>query len=220
MGHWIDLDTAQGPIRAWREDPAGIPRGGIVVLQEIFGVNGHVRDVTRRFADAGYSALAPALFDPVERGVELDYDDAGIAQGRAHVAALGNDTAVEGARAAADLLQAEGLRTGTVGFCWGGSIAYLANTRLGLPAVSYYGTRTLSFLDEPLRAPMMFHFGEHDASLPPEAVQRHRDAHPGAVVHVYDAGHGFNCDRRADHAPDAAAQAWARTLDFFEDALK
>ena len=220
MGHWIDLDTGHGPIRAWREDPAGAPKGGIVVLQEIFGVNGHIREVTRRFADAGYSAIAPALFDPVEHGVELDYDDAGVARGREHVAALGTERAVEGARAAAAQLQAEGLRTGAVGFCWGGSIAYLANTRLGLPAVSYYGTRTLAFLDEHLRSPMMFHFGEHDASLPPEAVQRHRQAHPHAPVHVYDAGHGFNCDRRADHAPEAAALAWTRTLDFFEDNLR
>ncbi|MBB1060660.1 dienelactone hydrolase family protein [Marilutibacter spongiae] len=220
MGHWTDLDTPQGPIRAWREDPAGVPRGGIVVLQEIFGVNAHVRDVTRRVADAGYSALAPALFDPVERDVELDYDDAGIARGRALVAQLGTERAVDGARAAAERLQGEGLRTGAVGFCWGGTIAYLANTRLGLPAVSYYGTRTAGFLDEALRAPMMFHFGEHDASLPPGTVQRHRDAHPGALVHVYDAGHGFNCDRRADHAPAAAAEAWPRTLAFFEDALR
>ncbi|MCF7223191.1 dienelactone hydrolase family protein [Marilutibacter chinensis] len=220
MAHWIDLDTAHGPIAGWRADPTGEPKGGIVVLQEIFGVNSHIRSIAGRLADVGYTALAPALFDLVERGVELDYDDAGIARGRELVGALGIERAVECAGAAADLLQSEGLRTGAVGFCWGGTLAFLADTRLGLPAVSYYGARSVPFLDEPLRAPMMFHFGEHDASIPPEAVQAHRDKQPGARIHVYDAGHGFNCDRRHDYVPEAAAAAWPRTLDFFEENLR
>lgn len=220
MPHWTDLDTAHGPIAAWRADPAGMPRGGIVVLQEIFGVNAHIRSITERLADAGYTALAPALFDLVERGVELGYDAQGIERGRERVNALGLDRAVECARAAADLLQAEGLRTGAVGFCFGGTLAFLANVRLGLPAVSYYGARSLPFLDEPLRAPMMFHFGRHDASIPADAIQAHRDKQPAARIHVYDAGHGFNCELRHDYVPEAAAAAWPRTLDFFEESLR
>jgi carboxymethylenebutenolidase len=108
---------------------------------------------------------------------------------------------------------------GAVGFCWGGSLALLANTRLGLPSVSYYGARSVGFLDEPLRAPMMFHFGEHDGSIPPADIEKHRHAYPQAQVHIYDAGHGFNCDRRADYDADAAATAWTRTVDFLRDAL-
>ena len=167
MPRWIDLDTPHGPVRAWRAEPAGPARGGIVVLQEIFGVNPHVRDVAARCADAGYIALAPSLYDPVEPGVELDYDADGTQRGVALRNALGFDRAVDIVEAAAESLQQEGLRTGVVGFCWGGSVAFLANARLGLPTVSYYGARSVPFLDEPARAPMLFHFGGRDASIPP-----------------------------------------------------
>lgn len=220
MSHWIDLVTPHGPIGAWRADPVGTGKGAVVVLQEIFGVNAHIRSVAERLAEAGFTALAPALFDPVERGVELDYDAAGIERGRTLVATLGLERAMDCAAAAAELLQAEGLRTGAVGFCYGGTLAFLCNTRLGLPAVGYYGSRSVAFLDEPLRAPMMFHFGEHDASIPPAAVQAHREKLPQAHIHVYDAGHGFNCDQRHDYVPEAAAAAWPRTLEFLEDSLR
>ncbi|KGM57176.1 hypothetical protein N799_10045 [Lysobacter arseniciresistens ZS79] len=221
MNRWIDLETPHGPIRGWRCEPAGPSRGAVVVVQEIFGLNSHIRDVAARFADAGFLALAPALFDPVERGVELDYDRAGINRGRALTAKLGFDRAVDLVGAAAHSLQAEGLRTGTVGFCWGGTLAMLANTRLGLPAVSYYGGRSVPFLDEPLRAPMLFHFGEHDTIIPPADVALHREKHPGATIHVYPAGHGFNCELRGqDFAPESAAIAWERTTTFFTDNLR
>lgn len=221
MNRWIDLETPHGPIRGWRCEPTGPSRGAVVVVQEIFGLNGHIRDVAARFADAGFLALAPALFDPVERGVELDYDRAGVDRGRALTAALGFDRAVELVAAAAHSLQAEGLRTGVVGFCWGGTLAMLANTRSGLPAVSYYGGRSVPFLDEPLRAPMLFHFGEHDPIIPPEDVALHREKHPGAAIHVYPAGHGFNCEPRGrDFAPESAALAWERTTAFFTDNLR
>ncbi len=220
MAHWIDLDTPAGPVRAWRADPSGVPRGAVVVIQEIFGVNAHIRQVAERFAEAGYAALAPALFDPVERGVELGYDQSAAARGVELRSAVGFDRASDIVGAAADLLQAEGLRTGAVGFCWGGSLAFLANTRHGLPAVSYYGARTLPFLGEPARAPLLFHFGRHDGSIPPDAIEQHRQALPNAPIHIYDAGHGFSCDQRADYDPDSAALAWSRTLDFLADNLK
>lgn len=220
MGHWIELDTPQGALAAWRADATGPSRGALVVVQEIFGVNAHIRSVVDRFAQAGFIALAPALFDPVERAVELDYDEAGVAKGRELTAALGFDRALALVDAAADLLQREGLRTGVVGFCWGGSIAFLANTRLGLPAVSYYGGRTVGFLDEPLRAPMLFHFGEHDPIITADAVAAHRAKQPAAGIHVYPAGHGFNCEARHDFDPDSAALAWQRTTTFLEEALR
>lgn len=220
MGHWIELETPQGAVAAWRSDPTAPARAALVVVQEIFGVNAHIRSVADRFAEAGFIALAPALFDPIERGVALDYDQPGIAKGRELTAALGFDRAVALVAAAADLLQAQGLRTGVVGFCWGGSVAFLANTRLGLPAVSYYGGRTVPLLDEPTRAPMLFHFGDRDPIIPADAVAAHRAKQPTATIHVYPAGHGFNCDARPDYAADSAALAWQRTLAFFEEALK
>lgn len=219
MGDWTELGTPEGRVAAWHSRPDGEAIGGLVVIQEIFGVNGHIRDVADRFAREGFEVLAPALFDPVERGVELGYDEAGITRGRDLVGRLGMDRAVDIVRAAAERLGAEERRVGAVGFCWGGSVALLANTRAGLPATSYYGARSVPFLDEPLRAPMQFHFGARDASIPPEQVELHRRKHPDADVHVYDAGHGFNCDRRADYDPAAAAQAWARTVGFLGRAL-
>mgnify|MGYP003595084821 CR=1 FL=1 len=224
MGRDIVIQGPQGPIDAWRADPPdqAAPRGGIVVLQEIFGVNEHIRSVAHGYAAAGYVALAPALFDPVARHVELDYDEAGFARGRELVGALGTDRAVAIVQAAADVLRAEGLKVAVVGFCWGGSIAFLADTRLGLPAVSYYGARTAPFLAEPLRAPMLFHFGGDDASTPPDYVLAHRDAHPQAGLHVYPgAGHAFNrdVDPRHFHAASAAL-ARKRTLAFLESALR
>lgn len=219
MGDWIQLDTAAGPVRAWRASPRAPARGAVVVLQEIFGVNPHIRSVADGFADEGYLALAPALFDPVEAGVELGYDQAGTERGVALRNAVGFERAVQVVDAAATLLHRGGLRVAVVGYCWGGSVAFLANTRLGLPAVSYYGARTTPFLDEAARAPMMFHFGADDASIPPEAIALHRERQPSAQVHVYaGAGHAFN--RQTDpahHDPGNAALARTRTLAFLAE---
>ncbi|RNF85163.1 dienelactone hydrolase family protein [Montanilutibacter psychrotolerans] len=225
MGHWIDLDTEHGRIAGWYAAPVGLSRGGVVVVQEIFGLNGHIRSVVDRVAAAGFTALAPALFDPVERGVELAYDDAGVARGRQLTAALGFDRALELVSASAEHLQLEGLRTGVVGFCWGGTLSYLSAARLGLPAVDYYGARSVDFLDqrndgEPLLAPLLCHFGEHDASIPPEAIALHRRKLPGAIIHLYPAGHGFNCDPRRDYHQASAELAWQRSIDFLAENLR
>ena len=222
MPRWIDLDTPHGPVRAWRAEPGGPARGGIVVLQEIFGVNAHIRAVADRFADAGFVALAPALYDPVEANVELDYDSDSASRGTALRTALGFDRAVDIVEVAAETLSGEGLRTGVVGFCWGGSVAFLANTRLGLPAVSYYGARSVPFLDETANAPLMFHFGADDPSIPPADVDKHREKQPQATIHVYaGAGHAFNrdVDPKVYNEP-AATTAWPRTLDFLETQLR
>ncbi|MGY4516021.1 dienelactone hydrolase family protein [Lysobacter sp. HA18] len=220
MGTWHELETPQGAVRTWHAVPDREPAGGIVLIQEIFGVNGHIRDVAERFAAEGFEVAAPSLFDPVEPNVELGYDAAGVAKGRELVGKLGFDAAISIVDATAGWLRGRGRTVGAVGFCWGGSVALLANTRLGLPSVSYYGARSMQFLGEPLRAPMMFHFGERDSSIPAADIEAHRGAYPQAEVHVYDANHGFNCDRRDDYDPAAAAQAWTQTVRFFREALK
>ncbi|HEY0506172.1 MAG TPA: dienelactone hydrolase family protein [Lysobacter sp.] len=222
MALWIDLDTPHGPVRAWRAEPGGPSHGAVIVLQEIFGANAHVRAVAERFAAAGFVALAPALYDPIAPGLELGYDEASTQRGVALRNELGFDRAVDIVRVAAEDLHEEGLRVGVVGFCWGGSVAFLANTRLGLPAVSYYGARTLPFLDETTRARMMFHFGEADTSIPAEAVEQHRAKQPRATIHVYPgAGHAFNRDvDNHVYDPAAAELAWRRTLEFLQENLR
>lgn len=223
MGRDIVLDTPAGTIGAWRADPMGAPRGGVVVVQEIYGVNAHIRAVADRYAAEGYVAVAPAFFDAAgdAHGIELDYTRGDTSRGKALVDRLGLDAAVEIVAAAARQLQGEGLKVGVVGFCWGGTVALLANTRLGLPASSYYGARNVGFLDEALRAPMQFHFGADDPSIPPDAIEAHRQRQPGAAVFVYPgAGHAFNRDVSPTHyQPDAAREAHARTMALFGQAL-
>jgi len=229
MGIQVEIEVpGVGPVGGWLARPGGPARGALVVIQEIFGVNAHMRAVADGYATEGYLALAPAFFDPVERGVELGYDEEGFRRGRELVQALGTDRAVAIAEAAAARLRAEPgdagddhARVGAVGFCWGGTIALLANTRLGLPAVSYYGARNVQYLDEPLQAPMMFHFGGKDPSIDAAAIELHRSKQPDAAVHVYpDAGHAFNrdVDPKA-HEPASARLAHERTLRLFGDAL-
>ena len=220
MGVWQTLYTPCGNVQAWRATPQGQPRGAVVVVQEIFGITAHIRAVCERLAEAGFVALAPACFDLIEPGLQLPYDHDGASRGKALVNQLGLDCAVDVTEAAADLLTQTGLKVGVVGFCWGGTVALLANTRLGLPAVSYYGARNLPFLDEPSHAPLLFHFGGLDPSIPPEAVAAHREKQPQAQVHVYDhADHAFNRDPDPPFEPASAALAWQRSLAFFTEHL-
>ncbi|MFT3762023.1 MAG: dienelactone hydrolase family protein [Pseudoxanthomonas sp.] len=216
MAHWIPLKTAAGPVQAWLAEPAGAPRGGLVVVQEIFGVNAHVRSVAERYAAAGYLAIAPAFFDLVEAGVELDYGPDEFLRGRELVTEVGMDNALKVVEAAAAHVAGAG-KVATVGYCWGGSVVLRAAQELGLPGVSYYGARNVGFLDAPLKAPVMFHFGEKDASIPPEAVQAHRDKLPRMEVFTYPAGHAFNRDvDPAHYDADSAALALQRSLDFLK----
>lgn len=201
-------------IGAWIARPSGTPRGCIVVVQEIFGVNDHVRWVCgEQYARAGYLAVAPCLFDRIEKNVELGYGPEGFEQGRAIVGKLGMDAPLRDIRAAADTFGA-GMKTGVVGYCWGGTVAYLAATRLGLPAVGYYGARTVPFLHEHLQAPLMLHFGDHDTAIPLETVDAIRAGQPAAQVLTYPAGHGFNRFAH-EHWHEASARlALERTLEF------
>ncbi len=162
MAEWITLDTHHGPVRAWQALPDGTARGGLVVVQEIFGANPHIRSVAERFAAEGYAVLAPAFFDLLD-GTDADpdalpYDAEGVKQGLERVGALGMERALEVVRAAATRLAPHG-KVGTVGYCWGGTVALLSALRLGLPSVSYYGGRNVQFLDEAPKAPVIFHFG-------------------------------------------------------------
>ena len=222
MHGWIDIETPHGPVRGWRAEPPGPSKGAVVVIQEIFGVNAHIRSVAERLADAGFMALAPALFDPVEHGVELGYDDAGVQRARALVTALGTERAMDVINASAERLQMEGMRVGAVGFCWGGTLAFLCATRLSLPAVSYYGARSVPFLDEKAGAPVMFHFGADDNSIPSKDIDLHRQKQPQAQVFVYEGtGHAFNRDVDPKvYGAEAAKLAWQRTLEFLEAQLR
>jgi len=216
MGRWITLDTPHGPIAAWHARPAGQPRGGLVVIQEIFGVNEHMRQVGDDFASAGYEVLVPAFFDLVEKDAVLAYGES--ERGKQLVAMLGMDKAVDVVQAAAAMLAPAG-KVGTVGYCWGGTVALLSAIRLGLPSVSYYGARNLQYLDQAPRAPVIFHFGALDRSIPPEAVQAHREKLPQMPVYVYPADHAFNRDVGPHWDPDSAQLARERTLAFLADNL-
>src|SRR5690606_36881522 len=185
MGRAIAITTRHGSVDAWRADPLdGAQRGALVIVQEVFGVNEHMCTLGGGDAAEGYVALAPGMFAPVQPHVELDYGEDGFARGRELASALGFERAVDIVAATAAQLREAGHATAAVGFCWGGRVAYLANTRLGLPAVSYYGARTVPFLDEPLRAPMLFHFGADDASIPEADIQAHRERQPDAPLPV------------------------------------
>ncbi|MET0330534.1 MAG: dienelactone hydrolase family protein [Dyella sp.] len=218
MGHFIKLESASATIGAYLAEPTGTPKGGVVVIQEIFGVNTHIREVADRYAQAGYTAIAPALFDHVEKDVELEYNEAGLTKGIDLVGKLGFDLPVEDVKAAAAYISKAG-KVGTVGYCWGGSVAYLSAIRLGLPGVSYYGGRNVLFVDQQAKAPLMFHYAALDAHISADDRAKVIAANPNAPVYVYDADHGFNCDHRGSYNPAAAALAQERTLAFFQEHL-
>jgi len=219
MGEWITV-TAEDDhqCQAWLARPEGPPKGTLVVMQEIFGVNDHIRRDTEKFAALGYLAVAPAVFDRIEAGVELEYNAEGVDKGRNLIGDLGWDGPLMDVQAAADAASEGGPVFG-VGYCWGGSLAWLAATRLGIPSAGYYGGRTAALVDEHPKAPVMLHFGEKDGSIPMEGVNTIREAHGAVPIHVYDAGHGFNCDVRKDFDQAASDLALRRTMSFFDSLI-
>jgi carboxymethylenebutenolidase len=217
MGEKLTLNAEDGhKLAAYRATPAGTPRGGLVVVQEIFGVNVHIRRVCDGFAADGYVALAPALFDRVEPGYETGYGQEDIERGRNVRQKLGWDLMVTDTRAAVEALKKTGLKLGVVGYCMGGSMAWLAATRIPgvAAAVGYYGGAVAEFADESPRCPVLLHFGETDASIPREHWDRIREAQPTIPMHIYPAGHGFNCDARGSYHEPSARLARERTLEF------
>ena len=219
MGTMIELTAKDGfALSAYRAEPAGKARGAVVVCQEIFGVNSHIRAVCDGFAADGYLTIAPALFDRVQRGVELEYTEADIAAGRELKGKAGIDNALLDVDAARAAVAGAG-KVGIVGYCWGGYVTWMAASRLDgfACAAPYYGGGMIEAIDEQPRCPVMMHFGKQDAVLPVEGVERLRKAHPAHQVFLYDAGHGFNCDHRGSYNEAAAKLARERTLAFFRE---
>ena len=215
-GSTIDLVAQDGHrFKAYKAMPEGRPKGAIVVAQEIFGVNSHIRAVADGFAAEGYVAIAPALFDRAEPGFESGYGPDDIAAGRALMGKLDWANTMKDVAAAIEHARPYG-KTALVGYCWGGTIAWVAAARLtGLACtVAYYGGSIPNFIEEAPRCPVMLHFGEKDHAIPMSDVETVRKRHPGLPVHTYPAGHGFSCDERGSFHPESHAQALSRTLPF------
>ena len=222
MGQDITLISSDGfKFGAYRCDPGSTTKGAIIVVQEIFGVNRHIRDVTERFANVGYTAIAPALFDRWHKDFDGGYnaDDMSVgrdlkAQANAELDKVLAD--VEAARANV----ADAGKVGITGFCWGGFIAWMAACRLNVDAsVAYYGGGIIDYNDEELKCPTIAHFGREDASIPMADVEVIEARHPSAEIFVYEADHGFHCDQRGQFNPRAANIAGMRTIRLFDDIL-
>lgn len=220
MGDWTSLRAEDGHgLSAWR---AGDGEMGLVVVQEIFGVNEHIRSVTDRFAGLGFTAIAPALYDRIEPGLETGYEPDDIAWGRELRGKIDNADALKDIAAAVALLAGEGRKVGVVGYCWGGSLAWLSATRLpGVSAaVGYYGGEVPKSKGETPKCPVMLHFGAEDHGIPLDGVEAVKAAHPDVPVHIYEnAGHGFACDARASFHEASRDLALDRTLTFFRENL-
>ena len=222
MGSFIELKSADGfSFPAYEARPSLKPRGAVVVLQEIFGVNSHIRAVADGYAAKGYLAVAPATFHRVKQDVELGYTPEDIAAGAALKAAVEGLPApgvLPDIQAAINHASQAG-KVGIVGYCWGGLLSWRSACLLdGLSAAApYYGggmTSPEEIARKP-RVPVMVHFGETDPIIPMDTVRAFEKAHPEVEVHVYAAGHGFNCDQRGSWSAGPAATALERTLDHF-----
>jgi carboxymethylenebutenolidase len=215
MGEFTTIMARDGhEFQAWLAAAPQRPRGAVVVIQEIFGINSHIRRVTDEFAAAGYTAIAPALFDRVRRGIELGYTPQDMQLGMGYVKQLDPEATRRDLAAALAVVKHSG-RAGAVGYCWGGAQAYLAACELPLAcAVVYYG-KVVAYLDRKPRCPVMYHYGTEDQSIPLADVERIRAAYPDAALYTYQgAGHGFNCEQRGSYDPQAAELARTRTLEF------
>ena len=222
MGQFTELKAADGQlIPAYVAEPKGQAKGGIVVIQEIFGVNSHIRSVADGYAAEGYLAVAPATFHRVQQGVELGYSEDDMKNGfglKTAVEALPAPGVLQDLQAAVDYASKAG-KVGIVGYCWGGLLSWRSACTLdGLSAaVCYYGGG-MTTPDESARqpkVPVLAHFGDQDHWIPLDSVEAFRKAHPDVEVHVYKANHGFNCDQRGSYDEPSAKLARERTVAFF-----
>jgi carboxymethylenebutenolidase len=215
MGEFTTLMARDGhEFNAWLAAPSGPARGALVIAQEIFGVNRHIRGVADGFAADGYVTIAPCLFDRIRRGIELGYSEAEVQQGRGYRLQISKEKTLLDLTACINVVRHSG-RVSIVGYCWGGTLAYLAACELPVfCAVSYYGGQIKDHLDKSPRRPVMYHFGEKDPHIPASDIDRIRAADPNGIFHLYPADHGFNCDERGTYDAASATLARERTLQF------
>jgi carboxymethylenebutenolidase len=220
MGELTTLMARDGhEFQAYLAAPPGKPQGAVVVLQEIFGINSHIRGVTDGFASEGYTAIAPSFFDRIRRGIQLGYSQPDVQEGRGYMQQLKLEETLKDLSAALAVVKRSG-RCATVGYCWGGAMSYVAACELPLAcAVVYYGNAT-RYLDRKPKCAVQYHFGTQDAGIPLSDVEKIRAADPAGEFHLYEAGHGFNCEQRASYDPQAAALARQRTLGFLAARLR
>ena len=227
MGNFIDLKAADGVVfPAYVAQPAGVAKAGIVVVQEIFGVNSHIRSVADGYAAQGYLAVAPSTFHRVKPGVDIGYGPDEMAEGmalKAAVEALPSPGVMQDLQAAIGHASQAG-KVGMVGYCWGGLLTWRAACMLdGLAAAAPYYGGGMTTPDEAARVPrvpVMAHFGDQDHWISLESVEAFKRAHPDVEVHIYPANHGFNCDQRASYDQPSARLARERTLAFFDRHLR
>jgi carboxymethylenebutenolidase len=223
MGETVKIKAGDGhEFDAYVAKPSGETLAGLVVIQEIFGVNQHIRSVTDGYAKDGFLAVAPALFDRVERGVELFYEGEDAKKGMALLQKTDITKSLADVDAALAFARKEtGKKIGVIGYCFGGLLAWLGATRLHPDAaVGYYAGRIGNFATETPKVPVQLHFGKLDTHIPAEQVDAVHTAHPEVEIHWYEgAGHGFNCDMRTSYNPQAAALARGRALAFLKKHL-
>jgi carboxymethylenebutenolidase len=216
MGDFTTLMARDGhEFNAWLAAPSGGARGAVVIGQEIFGVNPHIRGVADAYAAAGYVTIAPCLFDRIRRGIELGYTEKETQEGRGYRLQIPKEKTLLDLAACINVIRHAG-RVAMIGYCWGGTLAYLAACELPVScAVSYYGGQIAKeHLGKSPRRPVMYHFGEKDPYIPPSDIEKIRAADPTGIIHTYPADHGFNCDARAAWDPASAQLALERTLAF------
>jgi carboxymethylenebutenolidase len=219
MGRMIRLRAADGhELDAYVAEPHGKPRAGIVVVQEIFGVTGHVKRVADQYAAEGFRAIAPAMFDRLKSNITLEYTE--IQKGLEYMRQLKWPSTLADVGAAVDAVRGAG-GVAIVGFCWGGTVAHVAASELDVgAAVSYYGGGVAKMLDKKPRCPIMYHFGDQDHAISLPDVEKIKAAYPDSVLHVYPgAGHGFNCDERSSYSAKDAALAFERSIAFLREQL-
>ena len=220
MGTTIKLKAKDGhELDAYLAEPKGKARGGLVVVQEIFGVTNHIKRVADRFAAQGYKVVAPAMFDRVEKKVTLEYSE--IEKGRGYMQRLQWPNTLADVAAAANEARSAG-KVAVVGYCWGGTVAHVAASELDLDAaVSYYGGGVAKMLDKKPQCPIAYHFGDQDASIPLTDIEKIKKANPNSPLHVYaGAGHGFNCDERGSYSAKDAKVAFERSIEFLNEQLE
>lgn len=213
------LVTADGhSLDCWVEPAEGKRRGGIVLLQEIFGITDQMKSVARRYAAMGFDAAIPALFDRKEKGAVIPFSEG--PRGRDLMLSLPLDQTMADIAAAIDLLAARGGKVAVIGFCWGGGLALRAAQLFDLAgAVGYYATRLPNYLEDDLKAPVLMHFGSQDDAIPADMRAAMQARFPQVEVHLYEAGHAFANDARPAYVDTAAATANARTVAFLDKVM-